>query len=64
MAIFTGISVYVRNGNQLLGTSGGAGPPRPPLSGTVDYEGRTSLVYSFEPLPRSSVRVYLLIPPS
>jgi hypothetical protein len=64
VAIFTGISVFVRNGNQLLGTSGGAGPPKPPQFGTVDYQGSSSLVYSFEPLRGSSVRVYLLIPPA
>ena len=63
VAIFTGISVFVRNGHKLLGTSGGAGPAKPPAFGTVDYEGRRSLVYSFQPLPGSSVRVYLLIPP-
>jgi hypothetical protein len=64
VAIYTGISVFVRDGHQLLGTSGGPGPPTPPLTGTVNYEGRSSLVYSFEPLPGSRVRVYLLIPPA
>jgi hypothetical protein len=64
VAIFTGISVFIRSGHQLLGTSGGIGPATPPLSGTVNYEGRSSLVYSFQPLPGSKVRVYLLIPPA
>jgi hypothetical protein len=64
VAMFSGIDVFVRNGRRLLGTSGGAGPAKPPDSGTVDYQGRTWLVYSFEPLAVSGARVYLLIPPA
>jgi hypothetical protein len=62
VAMYTGIDVFVRSGSRLLGTSGGAGPPKPPSSGTVTYVHTSWLVYSFEPQP--SVRVYLLIPPA
>ena len=60
--IYTGAEVFVRNGAKQLTSSGGAGPAVLPTSGTVSYQGRTWLVFSFEPRP--STRVYMLIPPA
>jgi hypothetical protein len=62
VAIYTGTDVFVRSGRRLLGTSGGPGPTNPPTSGTVSYQGRDWLVFSFAPRPPA--RVYLLIPPA
>ncbi len=62
VATYTGANVFVRSGSRLLGTSGGAGPAKPPMSGTIVYLGKTWLVFSASPLPPA--RIYLLIPPS
>jgi hypothetical protein len=62
VAIYTGADVFVRSGSRLLGSSGGAGPAKPPTSGTISYLGKTWLVFSASPLPPA--RIYLLIPPS
>ena len=59
---FSGALVFVRIGSRRLASSGGAGPNTLPASGSVSYEGRTWLVYSFQPSPPA--RVYLLVPPS
>ena len=59
---FSGALVFVRVGSRRLASSGGAGPNTLPASGSVSYEGRTWLVYSFQPSPPA--RVYLLVPPS
>jgi len=62
VATYTGADVFIRAGSRLLGTSGGAGPAKPPTSGTIVYMGSTWLVFSFQALPPA--RIYLLIPPS
>jgi hypothetical protein len=56
--------VFVREGsNQIASTSGQAGPPAIPTSGTIDYDGQTWLIYSFVPVTEQSrVRIYLLFP--
>jgi hypothetical protein len=59
---YTGALVFVRQGARQLASSGGAGPATIPGSGTVTYEGRAWLVYSFRPSPPA--RVYLLAPTS
>ena len=59
--IYTGADVFVRQGATQLASSGGAGPAVLPSAGTVGYQGKTWLVFSFEPSPPA--RVYLLIPP-
>ncbi len=58
---YTGAEVFVRAGSTQLASSGGSGPPALPTTGTVSYEGRSWLVYSFE--PAASTRVYVLAPP-
>jgi hypothetical protein len=60
--IYTGAEVFVRNGTKQLTSSGGAGPAVLPNSGTVSYQGKSWLVFSFE--PRLPTRVYVLIPPA
>ena len=60
--IYTGAEVFVRNGAKQLTSSDGAGPAVLPRSGTVSYQGRTWLVFSFDPRP--STTVYMLIPPA
>jgi hypothetical protein len=60
--IYTGAEVFVRNGARQLTSSGGPGPALLPTGGTVSYQGRTWLVFSFEPRP--STRVYMLVPPA
>jgi hypothetical protein len=60
--IYTGAEVFVRNGAKQVTSSGGAGPAVLPRSGTVSYQGRTWLVFSFDPRP--STTVYMLIPPT
>ena len=62
VSIYTGALVFVRTGTRQLASSGGAGPPSLPPSGTVSYRGRSWLVFSFE--PATSTRVYLLVPPA
>ena len=62
VSIYTGALVFVRAGARQLGSSGGSGPASLPTSGTVDYRGRSWLVFSFE--PAGSTRVYLLVPPA
>ena len=59
---FSGALVFVRIGARRIASSGGAGPNTIPSSGSVSYEGRTWLVYSFQPNPPA--RVYLLVAPS
>ena len=60
--IYTGAEVFVRDGARQLTSSGGSGPAVLPTSGTVSYQGRSWLVFSFEPSPPT--RVYLLIAPA
>jgi len=62
--IYTGADVFVlgSNGTQLAASDGGIAPANPPQSGTVSYQGRSWLVFSFEPQPPA--RVYLFAPPS
>jgi hypothetical protein len=59
--IFTGADVFVRDpdGTQLA-SSDGSDPPSLPLSGSLSYENKSWLVFSFEPAPPA--RVYLLVP--
>jgi hypothetical protein len=52
----------VRDGAKQLAASGGPGPPVLPTGGTVSYQGRSWLVFSFEPSPPA--RVYVLVPPA
>lgn len=59
---FSGALVFVRIGSRRVASSGGAGPNTIPASGSVSYEGRTWLVYSFQPSPPA--RVYVLVTPS
>ncbi len=59
---YTGADVFVRHRATQLASSGGSGPARLPAGGTVGYEGRSWLVFSFEPRP--STRVYVLVPPA
>jgi hypothetical protein len=61
VATFTGADVFVRRGSVHLASSAGDGPAQIPRSGEVTYEGRTWLVFSFEPLPGTTV--YVLAPP-
>jgi hypothetical protein len=60
--IYTGAEVFVRNGATQVTSTSGAGPAVLPTSGTVNYQGRPWLVFSFEPRP--STRVYMLVPPA
>jgi hypothetical protein len=60
--IYSGALVFVRVGSQRIASSGGPGPNTIPVSGSVSYQGRNWLVYSFQPTPPA--RVYLLVPPS
>jgi hypothetical protein len=63
--IYTGAEVFVRDpdGTQLTSSAGaGAGPTVLPTSGTVSYQGKSWLVFSFEPYPPT--RVYMLIAPA
>lgn len=62
MHTYSGALVFVRVGARRIASSGGGGPNTIPTSGTVSYEGRTWLVYSFQPSPPA--RVYVLVPPS
>jgi hypothetical protein len=48
----------VRSGSKRI--AGGPGPAKLPFSGTVNYQGRSWTVYSFEPAPKA--RVYVLSP--
>jgi hypothetical protein len=59
---YTGAEVFVRDGAKQLAASGGPGPPVLPTGGTVSYQGRSWLVFSFEPSPPA--RVYVLVPPA
>jgi hypothetical protein len=52
--------VYVRAGSKRL--VGGASPARIPHSGTLEYRGRSWLVFSWEPVPPA--RIYFLVAPS
>jgi hypothetical protein len=58
--IYTGAEVFVREGGAQLGSSDGRGPRRLPRAGSVRYQGRRWLVFSFEPRPPA--RVYVLAP--
>jgi hypothetical protein len=60
--IYTGAEVFVRQGAKQVTSTAGSGPAVLPTSGTVGYQGRTWLVFSFE--PRRSTRVYVLVPPA
>jgi hypothetical protein len=60
--IYTGAEVFVRDGAEQLASSGGAGPRLLPRAGSVSYQGRRWLVFSFEPRPPA--RVYVLAPPA
>lgn len=59
---YTGALAFVRVGSRRIASAGGAGPNTIPDSGSVSYQGRSWLVYSFQPKPPA--RVYLLVPPS
>lgn len=54
----TGGFAFVRSGTKRI--AGGPGPVKLPSSGTVNYQGRSWTVYSFEPAPQA--RVYVLSP--
>ena len=60
--IYTGAEVFVREGTKQLASTSGTGPATLPSAGTVSYQGRRWLVFSFEPRP--STRVYVLAPPA
>ena len=60
--IYTGAEVFVREGAKQVTSTDGSGPTVLPTSGTVSYQGKTWLVFSFE--PRRSTRVYVLVPPA
>ena len=60
--IYTGAEVFVRDGHTQLASSGGPGPAALPTAGTVTYQGRSWLVFSFTPRPPA--RVYVLAPAS
>lgn len=60
--IYTGAEVFVRQGAKQVTSTDGSGPAVLPTSGTIGYQGRTWLVFSFE--PRHSTRVYVLVPPA
>ncbi len=60
--IYTGGEVFVRQGARQVTSTNGPGPAVLPTSGSVGYQGRTWLVFSFE--PRRPTRVYLLVPPA
>jgi hypothetical protein len=60
--IYTGAEVFVRDGVRQLTSTSGSGPSVLPTSGTVSYQGKNWLVFSFEPSPPT--RVYLLIAPA
>ena len=62
VSIYTGAEVFVRRGATQVTSTDGSGPAVLPTSGTVSYQGRTWLVFSFE--PRRSTRVYVLVPPA
>jgi hypothetical protein len=57
---YTGAEVFVRDGTTQLASSGGPGLAVLPRSGAVSYQGKSWLVFSFEPRPPT--RVYMLIP--
>jgi hypothetical protein len=59
---YSGALVFVRAGAQQLASSGGAGPAAIPLSGGVQYEGRSWPVFSFA--AAAHARVYVLAPPA
>jgi len=60
--IYTGAEVFVRRGVTQLASTSGTGPATLSRGGTVSYQGRRWLVFSFEPRP--STRVYVLAPPA
>jgi hypothetical protein len=60
--IYTGAEVFVRRGASQVTSTSGSGPAVLPTSGTVSYQGKTWLVFSFEPRP--STRVYVLVSPA
>jgi hypothetical protein len=60
--IYTGAEVFVREGATQLASTDGPGPTVLPTSGTVSYQGKTWLVFSFQ--PRQSTRVFVLVPPA
>ena len=60
--IYTGAEVFVREGATQVTSTDGPGPTVLPTSGTVSYQGKTWLVFSFE--PRRLTRVYVLVPPA
>jgi len=62
VSIYTGAEVFVRRGASQVTSTGGSGPAVLPTSGTVSYQGRNWLVFSFAPRP--STRVYVLVPPA
>jgi hypothetical protein len=62
VSIYTGALVFVRAGARQLASTGGSGPASLPAGGTVNYGGRSRLVFSFEPAVLT--RVYLLVPPT
>lgn len=57
---YTSALVFVRSGARQLASTGGAGPASLPQNGTINYQGRRWLVYSFA--PHAMARVYLLAP--
>jgi hypothetical protein len=58
--IYTGAEVFVRDGARQIASSDGAGPRHLPRTGSVSYQGRRWVVFSFEPRPPA--RVYVLGP--
>jgi hypothetical protein len=60
VTIYSGALVFVRAGARQLASSGGAGPTAIPSAGTVSYEGRSWLVYSF--VAAAPARIYVLSP--
>jgi hypothetical protein len=59
---YSGALVFVRNGAQQLASSGGAGPTTMPPQGSVQWQGRNWLVFSF--VAAAPARIYVLAPPS
>jgi hypothetical protein len=55
----TGAVVIVRIGLRVIAGSAGPGPPVLPTAGSVSYDGKTWLVFSFAPTPPA--RVYVLV---
>lgn len=61
--IYTGAEVFIRGSDGTpVASSGDAGPPELPRSGTIGYDGTTWLVFSFA--ASASTIVYVLIPPA